>query len=226
MINIITVTNAVYLGVALVITLRTLAVFSEHFVSESNPLSWFRFYKTPFARTLGAVGFFLAISAFFHGSLAWTLGNLVFGFAAYTNFEKDKDRLLYRVPRNIAQSFYGSKLLFVVAPLSLFAILCVVFYYNGGQTESWTGISGAPFEFVGAYFLAIGFLSMKLNVWQRGDKGSHESWQYLLVAPLWDALLLTGAILDGKAPFILLEGYAIVLDCVVLYLVKFRAQEE
>ena len=60
----------IWIAIALVITLRSLAVYSHHFIQESQTglghqiLGWFRFYKRGFSLTLGLVTSFGSSNGF------------------------------------------------------------------------------------------------------------------------------------------------------------------
>jgi hypothetical protein len=218
---IMTLKLCIWLAIAMVITLRSLAVYSHHFIGDKQPLglrervlSWFRFYKRGFSITLGLVAFFLATVAFLDGSVPWTLGNLVFGFAAFIDFQKHRDLSVFKRLRAFFQSKMGSRLLYWFIPVTLLVGLLA---YQVFSKEAWRGVNGTPFSYTGAYLLAIIFLAMKLEVW---GALSHEAWPYLAGVLAWDALLLTGASLDANPPFIMLEGYALLLDSFTIYLVK------
>ncbi len=206
----------IWIAIALVITLRSLAVYSHHFIKESQTglghqiLGWFRFYKRGFSLTLGLVAFFLAAVAFLDGSVPWTLGNLVFGCAAFINFQNHRDLKLFQILRSLLQSKLGSWIFYGFMPLALFAILLA----NSIATGT---LSSSAFSYTGAYLLAVIFLSMKLEVWGRE---SHEAWAYLIGVLAWDAFLLAGACLDRNVPFGILESYALLLDSFTFYLVK------
>ncbi len=152
----------IWIAIALVITLRSLAVYSHHFIQENQTglrhqiLGWFRFYKRGFSLTLGMVAFFLAAVAFLDGSLPWTLGNLVFGCAAFINFQKHRDFILFQILKSLFQSRLGSWVLYGFMPLVLFVILLSKDLITGT-------LSGSAFSYTGAYLLAVIFLSMKLR---------------------------------------------------------------
>jgi hypothetical protein len=208
--------SCIWLAIASVITLRSLAVYSQHFVRDEetsrgqNMLAWFRFDKRGFSVTLGLVAFFLAAVAFLDGSLPWTIGNLVFGCAAFINFQ---DHPLFRALTRAAQSELGKWIIYFCIPGSLFAFLL------GKEIFATGAVTGAAFSYTGAYLLAIIFLSMKLGVW---GQQSHEAWAYLAGVLLWDALLFAGALLGRNLPFVVLESYALFLDGLTFYLVKAR----
>jgi hypothetical protein len=213
--------SCIWLAIALVITLRSLAVYSHHFIQEEQSLkifeqilSWFRFYKPGFSTTLGLVAFFLALVAFLDGSIPWTIGNLVFGMAAFINFQEHKSFKLFSAFRAGLRSRLGACLVFWVIPILLFGGLLGL---ESLGNETGRSFSGLPFSYTGAYLLAFVFLAMKLEVW---GTLSHEAWPYLAGVMVWDTLLLLGAVLDGNTPFIVLESYAFLLDATTIYLVK------
>jgi hypothetical protein len=192
-------------------------VYSHHIIGDHRPhslstgvLGWFRFYKRGFSITLGLVAFFLAAVAFLDGSIPWTLGNLVFGCAAFINFQKHRDLVFFKGLRAVFQSKLGARLVFCVVPVVVLGGLLME--QALGQSD-W---SGAAFSYTGAYLLATIFLAMKLEVW---GALSHQSWAYLSGVLAWDALLLTGAILDANPPFMVLESYALLLDGLTVYLI-------
>jgi hypothetical protein len=207
----------IWTAIAMVITLRSLAVYSQHFIGQQqttlrqNVLGWFRFYKQGFSLTLGLVAFFLAAVAYLDGSLPWTIGNLVFGCAAFINFQKRQWFKPFQVTKGILQSQVGSSIFYWLIPGSLFAFLLGKEMFVPGA------VTGRAFSYTGAYLLAVIFLSMKLGVW--GEQ-SHEAWAYLAGVLMWDALLFTGAFLDSNIPFGVLESYALLLDSFTFYLVK------
>jgi len=211
----------IWLAIALVISLRSLAVYSHHFIQDTalrsareRFLSWFRFYKRGFSVTLGLVAFFLAGVSFLDGSIPWTLGNLVFGLAAFIDFQKHNAQPVAKLLKGILSSKLGSRIFFFVIPISLFVYL---FRVNALNPNSWSGFSGLAFSYTGAYLLALVFLSMKLELW---GALSHEAWPYLVGVMVWDVLLFAGAVLDGNVPFMVLESYAILLDGVTFFLIK------
>ncbi len=206
-----------WLAIILVITLRSLAVYSQHFIGEQQTtlrqkiLGWFRFYKQGFSFTLGLVAFFLAAVAFLNGSLPWTIGNLVFGCAAFINFQKHQAFKPFQVVRRVLQSQVGSSIFYWLIPGSLFTLLLSKEMFATGV------VTGTAFSYTGAYLLAVIFLSMKLGVW---GQHSHEAWAYLAGVLMWDVLLFAGASLDNNLPFGVLESYALLLDSYTFYLVK------
>ena len=209
---------SIWLAIALVITLRSLAVYSHHYVGNQNPdslrtrvLSWFRFYNRGFSTTLGLVAFFLAGVAYLDGSIPWTLGNLVFGMAAFIDFQKHRDFFLFGWLRSALRSSIGAWLFFGLIPVALLGGLLLE------QALGHHPWNGAAFSYTGAYLLAVVFLAMKLEVWGRF---SHEAWPYLFGVLAWDVLPLRGAILDANLPFMVLESYALLLDVFTLILVK------
>jgi hypothetical protein len=210
--------TCIWLAIALVITLRSLAVYSRHFVDDagnnlkSRTLGWFRLYKRGFRLTLGLVAFFLAAVALLDGSIPWTIGNFVFGCAAFINFQHPSSRKLFNPLRTLFQSKLGAFLLFWLIPAALVLGLSVSQLVAGGQA-----LDGTPFSYTGAYLLALIFLAMKLETW--GEK-SYETYAYLLGVLTWDSFLLLGALLDDNLPFMVLESYALLLDSYTLYLVK------
>lgn len=207
-----------WLAIALVITLRSLAVYSHHFVADDRPqnllaqvLGWFRFYKPGFSTLLGLVAFFLAGVAYLDGAFAWTLGNLVFGLAAFVNFQKHRDFAPFARLRSVLQSNNGAWLFFGLIPVA------ILFGQLLELALTHQPLSGTPFSYTGAYLLAVVFLAMKLQVW---GSLSHDSWPYLIGVLVWDLLLLIGAVLSANLPFLVLEGYALLLDVYTLWLVK------
>ena len=163
-----------------------------------------------FSLTLGLVAFFLATVAFLDASVPWTIGNLVFGFAAFINFQKHRDFKLFQLLRSLLQSSLGSWIFYGVTPIVIFAFLL-------SKDLGMETLSGSAFSYTGAYLLAIIFLSMKLGVW---GPLSHEAMAYLLGVLSWDVLLLAGACIDKNLPFGVLESYALLLDAFTFYLVK------
>ncbi len=155
--------------------------------------------------------FFLAAVAFLDGSLPWTIGNIVFGCAAFISFQNYKTFKPFQSLRRVFQSQTGSSIFYWLIPGSLFAFLLSKEIFATGV------VTGAAFSYTGAYLLAIIFLSMKLAVW--GEQ-SHEAWAYLAGVLMWDALLFAGASLDKNVPFGVLESYALLLDSYTFYLVK------
>lgn len=212
---------SVYGAIFTVIMMRSAAVYSDFVIAEKCEtafqrfMGWFRFYLPGFSKTLGCVAVWLSVSAFLVEAYAWCFGNAVFAIAAFIDFNKFENQRWHVSLRNTFDHPEGYAWTFVVVPT---IIAIASFAHLSDET-----LGGVVFEMPGIYLLAVGFLFMKMNIW---GPDSHATKSYLFVVLLWDSLLLTGALIDAKEPFIILEACAVLLDSIVAIVVLRKKVDE